>query len=808
MKQVKHYEDLVVLRYELFNALFLTLPFAPLGKHGAKLPIFAEACQEGLSEGKDPEKIVEEFFEKMLEESPEKAKEVLFLFLQQVERQVVLFDAVERASFPKIKEEETNFLKQEVLDNLKEGRALRLVLTSHPTQFYPSEVLQIIEDLASLIEENAPGKVREILLQLGRTPFKNEKAPTPLSEAKMLIEFFGPVFFDIYTEIHNEWEDDKAPNLELGFWPGGDRDGHPLVTAKTTRETAEALKDFALNTYEKKLKALARRITFKGAKEKLYAIIDQLRSYPDPEGLVYDLKELETIIAEKHDGLFQDLVSSLISSVRLFGFHFASLDIRQSSDVISSLVGKLLALSKRCPDYADYDEGGKFEFLAAHLEEAFPFPVIQKMDFAPPEQDLMEVIPLMKEIQDNNGEKGLHRFIISHTEKAHHLLEVVFLIKWMCPENPPLIDVVPLFESIEDLQKAPKIMEQVTELTPYFHHLKKREKKQTVMLGFSDGTKDGGYATCNWEIQQCKEKLSRLGKEEGIEMIFFDGRGGPPARGGGNTERYYRAVGERIEQKTIQLTIQGQTISSYYGTRDLARNNLYQFLRALTVSKKERKNEDERLHTLSQKAYKRYMALREDPLFIKLLGEATPLSYFGKLKVGSRPPKRKQGELTLESLRAIPFVGAWSQMKVNLPAFYGLGSALKEMEGESLKELYQSSLFFRTLLGNAAQALRKSFFPLTDYLKKDKTFGEIWTLITEEGKLTAQMILEISGQKTLMGEDLVGEMSVSQREEMILPLLVIHHYGLIKQRKAPSDLFEKLILKSIPATINAARNSA
>lgn len=812
MENLKEYEDLVSLRFQLFNSLFLTLPFAPLGKHGSKLPLFAETCIQQLEEGKNPKEIIEGFFKKILGiKNVKEGSEILFLFLQQIERQVVLFDAVEGASFPELKKEETAFLEREVLENLAPGRTLRLVLTSHPTQFYPPTILHLIEDLSSAVIENNPVKIRKILLQLGRTSFKNASAPTPLSEGEMLIEFYGPVFYQVYTNLVSRWDNfKKAPKLEIGFWPGGDRDGHPLVTAETTAKVSRRLKRFILKMYQEELQAIARRITFKGVVEEVAALEKKLPKYTSATDFYNDLEFLLAKVDTEHEGLFREVIARLMTSVKIFGFHFASLDIRQSSDVISRLVAKLLSLSGRSVDYASMKDEAKTSFLASQLNERAPFPEIHKMEFTPAEQDLLEVIPLIPEIQRENGTQGLHRIIISHTEKTHHMLEVAFLLRWMLEEEASDLDVVPLFESIEDLRKAPEIFEAVMQASAYRELVEQRGNCQTVMLGFSDGTKDGGYTTCNWEIEQCKEKLVALAKKEGVEVIFFDGRGGPPARGGGNTERYYRAVGERLDQKTIQLTVQGQTISSYFGTPASATYNILQLLRALTVSPKPKieAKENALLQDLSEKAHAHYLSLRNDPLFIKLLGEATPLSYFGKLKVGSRPPKREKGELTLESLRAIPFVGAWSQMKVNLPAFYGLGSSLKALDESELKTLYKESLFFRTLLGNAAQALKKSYFPLTDYLQDDHEFGGLWKKIVEEGKLTAQMILTLSGQKYLMGQDLEGEKSISLREEIVRPLLVIQHYGLMCQRKKPGRLYEKLILKSIPANINASRNSA
>jgi len=349
------------------------------------------------------------------------------------------------------------------------------------------------------------------------------------------------------------------------------------------------------------------------------------------------------------------------------------------------------------------------------------------------------------------------------------------------------------------------------------------------MLGFSDGTKDGGYFMANWSIFKAKQNLTKISRKAGIKIIFFDGRGGPPSRGGGNTHKFYQSLGSSIESEQIQLTIQGQTISSKFGTKESAQFNLEQLLTAGVEPKlfstqnfnlsPEQKDNWELIESLADLSYKAYLELRNDKLFVPYLEEITPLKYYSSLKIGSRPIKRGVSDkLKFEDLRAIPFVGAWTQMKQNILGFYGLGSALKSLISrdsntkENLQKLYQECLFFRALLENSMQSLAKSNFALTEYLRHDRKFANFWLLLKNEAELTTEMLKEISQEPILMENSLVSKASIQLREKIVLPLLVIQHYAMCKARQgeinvSKKEIFEKIIIKSLAANVNASRNS-
>ena len=538
------------------------------------------------------------------------------------------------------------------------------------------------------------------------------------------------------------------------------------------------------------------------------------------------LNEVISILNEKHNGIYVEEVLDLYNKVKIFGYHFASLDIRQDSRVLRKVFIDIIE-SRECS-----------KFLNVHLNEEYDsLDLEQKINYLSKVNgnvsslyfknsivvDTLGSIEAMKNIQKSNGEKGSNRYIISNCSSLEDVLILFALIRitgWIKPS----VDIIPLFETITDLEKSTQVLKNLYETQLYQNHLKHRNNKQTVMLGFSDGTKDGGYIMANWSIFKAKESLSQLSKEFNFDISFFDGRGGPPARGGGNTHQFYASLGEKIASNKIELTVQGQTISSNFGTLDSSQFNLEQLLSSgfqnnvLESNKVDfSNNERKTFEKIANISYNKYIDLKEHPNFTGYLENMTSLKYYSQTNIGSRPSSRsKSKNLNFEDLRAIPFVGSWSQSKQNIPGFYGVGTALnyfkKNNEFELVKSLYNNSLFFKTLIANSMMSLSKSFFGLTDYIAKDKKYGEFWKMLHKEFLLTKKILLELSGQNELMEDQPAGKKSISIREEIVLPLLTIQQYALMKVRKIEKEkdkkVFEKLILRSLFGNINASRNSA
>jgi phosphoenolpyruvate carboxylase len=371
-------------------------------------------------------------------------------------------------------------------------------------------------------------------------------------------------------------------------------------------------------------------------------------------------------------------------------------------------------------------------------------------------------------------------------------------------------------------------MKQLYENKNYREHLSKRNNQQTIMLGFSDGTKDGGYLMANWAIFRAKEALTELSRTYGIEVIFFDGRGGPPARGGGKTHQFYASLGPTISNKEIQLTIQGQTVSSNFGTRESSQYNMEQLISAGIYNRYNNNNlrmsdEDAKVMSdLAELSYKAYVDFKNHPVFLDYLQNMSTLKYYAMTNIGSRPSKRgNSSELVFSDLRAIPFVGSWSQLKQNVPGFYGVGTALRcyEERGafDQVKQLYEHSNFFKTLIENSMMSLTKSFFDLTRYMARDPKYGAFWELIHTEYLTSKRLILKLTGYDELMENEMVGKASIEVRESIVLPLLTIQQYALMKiqelEKESPREdkqitVFQKMVTRSLFGNINASRNSA
>jgi phosphoenolpyruvate carboxylase len=849
-RALENFKNHVGIKFQLYNSLFTSLPFHRIEKTGILLSLFLNHAEEGYKKKQSPSAIVEDFFQRFTTVKTEQEKtDLLFRFVQYAERQVVLFDALEDAAFKEtndtigigtLKQLETEVvqegLQQALIEKLQDF-AVSVVLTAHPTQFYPGSVLGIINDLAKALKDNNASLINMYLQQLGKTPLFKKQKPTPYDEAVSLIWYLENVFYNaigkiiFYLKEHFPDIDLQTnPIVKMGFWPGGDRDGNPFVTSDITLKVAEGLRSSIIKCYYLDVRKLKRRLTFKGIdtiladlEAKLYKniFIPGERTALTKEEILQSLFEIREIIVHQHNGLFLHLLDNLINKVEVFGLHFASLDIRQDSSIhdiaIEAIVEKEDILPK---NYLELSEAEKISLLTRIDKKANPelYEGLAK--------DTLQSIDVIKTIQEYNGTQGCNRYIISHSSNALNVMEVYGLLLLGGWEKETLpIDIVPLFETIEDLKNAPQVMRSLYENKTYYQHLQQRNKAQTIMVGFSDGTKDGGYLMANWSIYKAKEELTAVSKEYGINVVFFDGRGGPPARGGGKTHKFYASMGNNISTKEIQLTIQGQTVSSNFGTVDAAQFNIEQLLNAgisndlfAENEKRLRKEQEEVIEELAIISFESYKGLKEHPHFLSYLSEISPLRFYSETNISSRPSKRGgSSRLSLKDLRAIPFVGAWSQLKQNVPGYYGLGTALQTIEKagkfDAIKHIYQRSPYFRTLIDNCEMAMKKNFFPLTAYLSDHPQYGEIWNMIYEEYELTQKYLLKLSGQNELMSNYPVEQSSIQMREKIVLPLTTIQQYALTKMREGKGidakekENLERLVVRSSFGIINAGRNS-
>jgi phosphoenolpyruvate carboxylase len=844
-ERLAEFKKSVQNKFNVYNSLFLNLPYKNIENVGMLIPLLLNQSEKGLSNGLNPKEILENFFENFVEIKSEKEQiDFMFRIIQYVERQVVLYDSVEDAAFPKLQKHSSSLSLKDYFQLVEKNNSwytiwdklstfsARIVLTAHPTQFYTPAVLDIITNLRTLILEDKIDEIDVGLQQLGLTSLINAKKPTPLDEAKNIIYTLRNVYYDaigdMYAYIKGSVGDKEFVNhdiVKLGFWPGGDRDGNPFVTSDITRDVMNELRLTLMKCYYNELKGLLHKLTFKDVQEPLQklrsnlyiAMFDSLKDI-GYEDLIIPLEEIRQILIEKYQSLYLKDLERFIDKVKIFKVHFATIDIRQDHSMHTKVMVEVLKKHEFIKE--DLNELSKERLIEILLHENFQLdPNDYEEEIV---KDTIKNILQLQTIQDKNGEEGCNRYIISNSEDIFSILFVYALFRWCgWADKKITFDIVPLFETMNGMDSAQETMRFMFNLPEYRLHVQNRNNKQTIMLGFSDGTKDGGYLKANWSILKTKEELSAVCDENEIAAIFFDGRGGPPARGGGKTHRFYAAQTKEVANNEIQLTIQGQTITSTYGTKEQFIYNSEQLLTAglsntilgkeISISKSDRILVEE----LSELSFEKYDELKHHDKFMPYLENMSTLKYYTKANIGSRPGKRgNKAKLELSDLRAISFVGSWSQLKQNVPGYYGIGTALKTLEDdgrfEEAKKLYEEVPFFQALMLNSMMSLSKCYFELTSYMKENEEYGAFWEILYTEYILSKAMLLKLSGMEILMEKEAISRESIKIRENIVLPLLVIQQYALqrIGEGTEFKELYEKIVTRSLYGNINASRNSA
>ncbi|MDC6390120.1 phosphoenolpyruvate carboxylase [Maribacter sp. PR1] len=844
-ERLEEFKKSVENKFNVYNSLFLNLPYSNIENVGMLIPLLMDQSEKGLKKGLNPREILDLFFEKFVSLETEQEKiDFMFRVIQYVERQVVLYDSVEDAAFPKLHRHssslslrdyfqlvERNGAWDQIGDKLDSFSA-RIVLTAHPTQFYTPAVLDIITNLRTLILEDRIDEIDVALQQLGLTSLINAKKPTPLDEAKNIIYTLRNVYYDaigdLYSYIKGSTGSKKFENhniVKLGFWPGGDRDGNPFVTSDITKDVMNELRLTLMKCYYNDLKRLQHKLTFKAVQEPLNKLRGNLYTamFDSTKDVGYDdiinpLVQIREALIEKYNSLYLKDLDKFIDKVKIFKTHFATIDIRQDHSMHTKVMTAVLKHKGFIEE--DLTELSEEEFIKILIHEDFQ---LSPNDFDDDiVKDTIANISQLQTIQEKNGEEGCNRYIISNSEDIYSILFVYALFRWCgWGDKKITFDIVPLFETMNGMDNSEATMQQLFNLKEYRAHVANRGNKQTIMLGFSDGTKDGGYLKANWSILKTKESLSGVCENNGVDAIFFDGRGGPPARGGGKTHRFYAAQTSKVANNEIQLTIQGQTITSTYGTKEQFIYNSEQLLTAglsNAILDKEISITDESralIEELSELSFSKYDALKHHDKFMPYLENMSTLKYYTKANIGSRPGKRgNKAKLELTDLRAISFVGSWSQLKQNVPGYFGIGTALKKLEDqgrfEEVKNLYEDVPFFQALMMNSMMSLSKCYFELTSYMKEDDEYGAFWEILLEEFRLSKKMLLKLSGMEVLMEKEAISRESIKIREDIVLPLLVIQQYALqkISQGTKHKDLYEKIVTRSLYGNINASRNSA
>ena len=585
-----------------------------------------------------------------------------------------------------------------------------------------------------------------------------------------------------------------------------------------------------VSCYHQDIRALKRRLSFAGVYERLEEIERRLHgelvneldaAYPSVAHLLAELEEIRDIVAGRYQSLFLDSLESFLVRVRAFGFHFASLDIRQDSRVLAACLTRAVKCNPELfpADFDELDAANKVDFLL-RFDQSLEWPESADPIFV----DTMESLRVMRRIQQRNGELACHRYIISNCRGPLDVATVLALLRgagWA----QPTVDIVPLFETIVDLNQAGDFMRQLYSDSRYREHVRRRECRQTVMLGFSDGTKDGGYVTANWSIFKIQggHHQSIAGSVCRGEFLRW------PRRSAGTGRRQHLSVLRRTRENDRKQSdpVDRAGTDHQFPLRHAERRRTQSAPVAgrrpgkQSVRPPEREldpDQRELLERLSEISFAHYQQFKSHPEFLPYLQQMSTMSYYGQSNIASRPPRRgARGESEFEDLRAIPFVGAWGQLKQNVPGFYGLGRALKQMADagrlQELKDLYKRNRFFRTLIGNSMQSMSKANFELTGYMADHPRFGAFWRLIHDEFELSREMVLRISGQQTLLEDNPASRLSIELRQRIVLPLLVIQQFAFMQINRDGLDesersRYEKMIIRCMFGNINASRNSA
>ena len=701
-----------------------------------------------------------------------------------------------------------------------------------------------------------------------------------LDEVKSGITYFKETFFNelprLYIQaaqqLHTRYPEQiwaLPPFFRIGTWIGGDRDGNPFVTAEILRETLRLQSAAALNHYldeihelggELPLSSLLVRTTpeldylaahstdhspqradepYRRALSGIYARvaatartldhvepvrheIGQAEPYATPADLRADLKLLSASLKLNGSAsLAGGRLRRLLRAVQVFGFHLAPIDLRQNSEVHARSVAELLAGAGRCPDYEALSEVDRISLLVEEI--ATPRPLYSPyLDYSGETRGELAIFFAARELRQRYGAAALPNCIISKTDGVSDLLELALLLKesgLLRPGSQAQLDmnIIPLFETIEDLRKSAATMDGIFGVPAYRTLIGGRGDEQEVMLGYSDSNKDGGFLTSGWELYKTEIELTRVCRRHGVQLRLFHGRGGSVGRGGGPSYHAILAQPAGAVSGQIRLTEQGEVISTKYGNPDTGRRNLEVLLAAtLEASLTDHENRvepAEQFHgvmdELSQRAFVAYRGLvYETPGFTTYFRQSTVVSEIATLNIGSRPASRKPSE-RIEDLRAIPWVFSWAQCRLMLPGGYGFGSAvdgyLQANSGglATLRRMVNAWPFFRSLLSNMDMVLAKTDLAIAsryaELVADAELRASIFQRIKAEWELSRRYLLAILEQDDFLADNPLLKRSLQLRSPYMDPLNHLQVELLKRHRAGETD---ERVARGIHLSIN------
>ncbi|HTI75849.1 MAG TPA: phosphoenolpyruvate carboxylase [Mycobacterium sp.] len=718
------------------------------------------------------------------------------------------------------------------------------------------------------------------LIRLSRLKIQDEIETGLRYYQAAFLEVIPKVNAEVRTALQARWPDARLldqPILRPGSWIGGDRDGNPNVTADVVRQATGRASYTALEHYFTEITALEQELSMSArlvkVSDELAALADTcheparadepyrralrvihgrltataaeildsqpeheldlgLERYQTPAELLADLDVVDrSLRANGSEVLADDRLARLREAVHVFGFHLSGLDLRQNSDVHEEVVAELLAWAGVHPDYRSLPEPDRVELLAAELATRRPLTKddAELSELARKELDIVTAAARAVRVF---GPEAIPNYIISMCQSVSDMLEAAILLKEAglldasVDEPYAPVGIVPLFETIDDLQRGSSILEAALDLPVYRAVVSARGDSQEVMLGYSDSNKDGGYLAANWALYRAELDLVESARKTGIRLRLFHGRGGTVGRGGGPSYDAILAQPPGAVSGSLRITEQGEVIAAKYAEPRVAHRNLETLLAATleaTLLDVEGLGDAagpayEVLDELAARAQRAYSELvHETPGFVEYFKASTPVSEIGALNIGSRPTSRKP-TTSISDLRAIPWVLAWSQSRVMLPGWYGTGSAFEawiaEGDGrlEVLQDLYRRWPFFRTVLSNMAQVLSKSDLGLaarySELVEDEALRRRVFDKIADEHERTIRMHKLITGQDDLLADNPALARSVFNRFPYLEPLNHLQVELLRRYRSGDDDeLVQRGILLTMSGLATALRNS-
>lgn len=707
--------------------------------------------------------------------------------------------------------------------------------------------------------------IREQKLQVA-----NEISNVMTYYQKSLIESITDITLNYRQALSDlEIESQQVLPITMGMWIGGDRDGNPYVTAETLRLTASIQSQVILDYYLSSLDQLYRRYSFSSdlvaVTPELAALAEesedysifrqkepyrkalntiknrlcaskssilgegtqvQAQAYPDAETFKADLVLVsEALKADGKESHTLAPLESLIVCVEIFGFHLASIDLRQDSSINEACVAELLAQAKVEKAYSQLDEASKVQCLLHQLTQEprrLSSALNQASEILHRE---MAIYQAVADLQNRLGHRIIKRHIISHTTSVSDLLELALLFKEVGLVGPDFahVQLVPLFETIEDLEESLGVMTTYLRLPLVQKWLATQDWCQEIMLGYSDSNKDGGYLASGWALYLAQNKLTRLGKQEGITISFFHGRGGTVGRGGGPSYEAIMSQPIGTINRLMRVTEQGEVIGTKYGNPDTAYYQLENMLVAslshvlLAHEVHDSSPYEAVMNRLVDWSYQAYCQLVfATPGFSEFFFQATPIKEVSQLNIGSRPASRKK-VTDIDGLRAIPWVFSWSQSRMMFPGWYGVGTAFQRFIEEDpshlalLQEMYAEWPFFRALLSNVDMVLAKSDMEVASYysqLVEDPEGQAIFHTLEAEWQRTKDLLLQIEGEEQLLAQNNYLRDSLAMR----LPYFNALNYLQVElirrsRQEALSPLASKILHITINGIATGLRNS-